>query len=372
MAGHEKKLERVLDLMKQKGLNGLIIYSNGTRNMLTPSYFQYFAGLRPLGSNNAMIISKSGDVCILFQPKWDSGRMFKNCWVTDLRGSVNFATELPALMREMKIKGPVGVMGSKQMTEDVYVSLSKAINIRPAEDIIEEIAKERTKREVENAKKAARIADVGFQAFLEYSKIGIREYELAAEVGFAMNRAGSDDNFILLSSERHNYAMHTPRDKKLSRGDIVIGEITPVFEGQFIQLCRTIVLGEPSTILVEKYQMLERALAKSLNCIRSGTPASLISQSMNKVISDAGYSEFCYPPYMRARGHGLGVGSVSPGGAIDDNTPLKMENRQVIIVHPNQYLPETGYLACGESVLVTDSGMERLSETKTKLYTKEA
>ena len=32
---------------------------------------------------------------------------------------------------------------------------------------------------------------------------------------------------------------------------------------------------------------------------------------MNRVISAAGYAEFCYPPYMRARGHGFGVGSIA-------------------------------------------------------------
>ena len=48
-----------------------------------------------------------------------------------------------------------------------------------------------------------------------------------------------------------------------------------------------------------------------------------------------------------------------------------LQKNEVIIVHPNQYLPETGYLTCGESVLVTDTGFERLAETETKLYVKE-
>jgi hypothetical protein len=41
-----------------------------------------------------------------------------------------------------------------------------------------------------------------------------------------------------------------------------------------------------------------------------------------------------------------------------------------VAVHPNQYLPETGYLACGETVLVTDGGIERLAKTESKLYEK--
>ena len=92
---------------------------------------------------------------------------------------------------------------------------------------------------------------------------------------------------------------------------------------------------------------------------------------LNRVISEAGYAKYCYPPYMRARGHGFGVGSIAPGGAIDEETKLPLERNQVVVVHPNQYLPETGYLACGETFLVTDSGAEGLSKTETKLHVKE-
>ena len=67
----------------------------------------------------------------------------------------------------------------------------------------------------------------------------------------------------------------------------------------------------------------------------------------------------------------MGLGSVSPGGVIDDETAAPFEKGQVVVVHPNQYLPETGYLACGETVLITDTGYERLQESLTQLYVKE-
>ena len=33
----------------------------------------------------------------------------------------------------------------------------------------------------------------------------------------------------------------------------------------------------------------------------------------------------------------------------------------VFVMHPNQYLPETGYLMCGEPVVVTPGGAKALS-----------
>ena len=51
----------------------------------------------------------------------------------------------------------------------------------------------------------------------------------------------------------------------------------------------------------------------------------------------------------------------APGGAIDDNTKTAFARDQFVVIHPNQYIPETGYLACGETYLVTDTGAEKLA-----------
>ena len=75
---------------------------------------------------------------------------------------------------------------------------------------------------------------------------------------------------------------------------------------------------------------------------------------------------------MRTRGHGFGVGSVAPGALIDADTHGLLLDDQVVVVHPNQYLPETGYLACGETFVVAPNGAERLAKTETKLWVNEA
>ncbi len=364
------KLKKALELLKQKGLDGLVIFSSGAFYFLRPNQLNYFSEWRPLGPRNAAVVSKSGKVALLIEPPWDLNRASQKSWIKDTRGTRNFSKDLTSILREFDISGSVGVAGTGEMTLDVYQAIGEAARVVPADDILEEVAREKTQREVEIARKTGRIADAGFNAFLEYARPGIREYELVGEMEFAMRSAGATDNFTLISSGRHNYSMHPASDKRLAPGDIVIGEISPVFEGQVVQICRTVVLGEPDPLLAEKYEMLVHALKEAIKQIRPHVPASSMSIAMNKVISDAGYAKYCYPPYMRARGHGFSLGSISPGATIDDETKPDFEKDQVVVVHPNQYLPETGYLACGESVLVTESGTERLSETKTILYSK--
>ena len=79
-----------------------------------------------------------------------------------------------------------------------------------------------------------------------------------------------------------------------------------------------------------------------------------------------GYGEFCHPPHIRRRGHGLGFGSNAPGDVSLDNA-TKLEPDMFFVIHPNQYLPETGYLLCGEPVLITSSAVELLSERMASL-----
>jgi Xaa-Pro dipeptidase len=371
MESDNVKLRKAVERMNQKGLNGLIIYSGGTASANRPSYLHYFSECKPLGPRNAAVLSKSGEMALLVEPKWDSVRAEKKSWIKDVRGSSDFIKDLRSILRDFKISGSIGLVGSKEMTQDVYAVVKKEGEVKGANDIIEGIARETTEKELAVIRKVCRIADIGFRAFMEYARVGTREYELVAETEFAMRAAGADDIFILMSSGRHNYEMHEPTDRRLKRGDIVIGEISPTLEGQFTQLCETVVLGEVSPIVAEKFNMLVRSLEESLKTMKSGAPASMVSVAMNRVISEAGYAEYCYPPYMRARGHGFGVGSIAPGSTMDEETKVNLEKDQVIVVHPNQYLPETGYLACGETVLVTDTGIERLTEIESKLYVKE-
>jgi hypothetical protein len=40
----------------------------------------------------------------------------------------------------------------------------------------------------------------------------------------------------------------------------------------------------------------------------------------------------------------------------------------VFMIHPNQHLPETGYLLCGEPVLLTACGAEPLTKQRSALF----
>jgi Xaa-Pro dipeptidase len=85
---------------------------------------------------------------------------------------------------------------------------------------------------------------------------------------------------------------------------------------------------------------------------------------MEDVISAAGYAEYLRPPFSRVRGHG-------DIGLVIEGNQTKLVPGVVLTLHPNNYFPETGYMALGEPLLVTDNGYERLTKMPIRLYSTE-
>jgi Xaa-Pro aminopeptidase len=326
-----------------------------------------------MGPNNCAVVSAEGHAALVVQPAWDAARAKRHSWIADVRGADDVGAALIETMRRFGMAGPVGLAGGSLMPFPLRDAIDRAgIRILAADDLIEQMAMEKSTAEIALIRKTAAAADAGFDAFRAASRTGVAEYEIVAEVEYAMRRAGADDNFILISSGPHNRAMRAPTDRRIAPGDIVIGEITPVCDGQFVQICRTVSVGTPAAPLEAAYDLLVRAYDAAVARVRSNVPASVLAETIDGVLTDAGYGEYCRPPYMRTRGHGFGVGSVAPGALIDADTRTPLVAQQAIVVHPNQYLPETGYLACGETLLVTEGGAERLSRTANQLYVNEA
>jgi len=238
------------------------------------------------------------------------------------------------------------------------------------ETIVTTVGATRTPAELERIEHAARIADAGFAALCDTVRVGMREYELAAEVEAAMHAAGAEDNFGLIAAGSHNIAIRPPTDRRLEAGDVIIGEITPCYRGYLAQLCRTFVLGEPTDVQLATYDMLLSALDEGMKAAKPGLPSAGIARAINGVIGGFGLEEYCKPPYMRTRGHGLGLGGVVPYDVTDGDGPV-LERNMTMVIHPNQYVPATGYMMCGDTVVIEENGPRALTKTPLKLYWKE-
>ena len=364
---------RVQQKMRERGLGGLVIYFGGQHYMLRMNQLMYLSDFKSVGCA-ALLLPADGLPTLIVSPAWDEPRAQEES--VGVAAIIAVAPEqlAAAIAAEAKkLPAPLGLAGREGMTVDFARALYGALGAEPADadTLVSSLAATRTPVELERIEVAAKIADAGFKALCDTARVGMWEYELAAEIEAAMQAAGSDDNYGLLGAGSHNLAIRAPTNRQLEKGDLIVGEITPCYRGYFAQLCRTFILGEPSEVQRQKFDMLIRAERAGFDAAKPGQPSAGIAQAVNKVIGGEGYAEYCRQPYMRTRGHGLGFGGVVPYDVTEDSSPV-LENNMTMIIHPNQYIPETGYMMLGDTVVIEDAGPRMLTKTEPRLYWKAA
>jgi Xaa-Pro aminopeptidase len=365
-AEFQKRLTHVRQAMRDHGLQASLVYDSGRHNFLRMNYVAYLTDFISVGRDTMLVVPLEDDPVLYLTPAWDIPRAQDESWVGDIRPFHEFHARLA------KMPGKVGLIGREAMHVDLHDEIARSLKQTPAnaKDIIENMARCKSPFELERLRRAAAIADAGVTALHQDARPGLKEYELAAIVEHRMRYLGAEDNFGMVVANSHNQALHPPTDRVVQRGDIIIGEITPCIGGLFVQICRTMVLGEPPPLLREKYAILHKAMGLGMAAAQTGAPASAVAKAINGTFMEYGYERYCRPPFMRVRGHGLGCGSFAPG-SLEDENKTKLEEGMTFIIHPNQYLPETGYLTLGDTVAMGKTQAESLMKTSWDLYVKD-
>jgi Xaa-Pro aminopeptidase len=366
------RIARVQVRMRERGLKSLIIYFNGQHYMLRFNPLLYLSDYKALGPA-FLFLRDEGEPSLLISPDWDLARAMEAKPYATIRAVPQDGLATTAAEMAASLPRPTALSGREYMTLNFSRQFMPLIDagVRDAGDLVSGLVATRTEVELARVTNAASIADEGFRALRDAARVGMREYELAAEIEHAMQCAGSDDNYGLLGAGNHNLAVRAPTDRRLEAGDLIIGEITPCYRGYFAQLCRTLVLGTPSAVQLEKFDLLMRAEDAGFAAALPGHPASDIARAVNGIISAAGYGEYCRQPYMRTRGHGLGFGGVVPGDVTESAGPALALN-MTLVIHPNQYIPETGYMMLGDTVVIEAAGPRALTKTPRQLFSKAA
>jgi len=346
--------------LAEEGLDRIVAIHDGTHFIETPNPVMVLSGFKSLGAV-AAVLNRDGGLRLVVTPAWDVERAKEACPGVGVVPAGDVIDGLSSLFGGSLKAGTTGIAGTPfapwRMTRRLEALLPGA---KPADAIVFDAAKVKTADEIANAREAARIAEANFARLLQIAKPGVSEDQLAAELRWHSRSLGAEDNFLMLCAGPHNRAVAPSNGRKLREGDVILAEITPSYRGQLAQICRTAVVGRAPAVLAEKYALVVEAMHAGIRAAQPGVPMAEVCRAINTVLEAQGYGEYCYPPYIRRRGHGLGFASNEPGDvALDNDTPLAPG--MVFMIHPNQYLPETGYLLCGEPVVLTERGAEPLT-----------
>jgi Xaa-Pro dipeptidase len=363
----DERLADILARMREAKLDAIVALHDGAHFIEKPNPVTVLTGFKSLGPT-AAILRSDGAVTLIVAPAWDAERAAEACPQARMIGTEDVADALAAALNNGARKNVV-LAGMRFLPSSIADRVAAVLPQAPsANKLVFDAARTKTDAEITNAREATRIAELGYRHLLEIARPGMSEDELAAELKWQMKTLGADDNFLLLCASTHNRAVQPSTGRRLQKGDIILAEITPSVRGQLAQICRTVVVGDASTELSDKYALVVHAMDQGIAAAKPGVPMAEVCRAINAVLEAEGYGEFCHPPHIRRRGHGLGFTSMRPGDVALDNETI-LEPGMVFMIHPNQYLPETGYLLCGEPVLLTPAGAEPLTMQKAALAT---
>jgi Xaa-Pro dipeptidase len=366
------RIEKMRGRMRERGVEVLLAFGSGRHHFIGTNACWWLAGVRHLGRDAVVAIPLEGEPHLLLTPGWDAGRARRQSWVDSVTAVDDLAAALPGLVRDHGWTGAaLGIAGTGDSSEAVHAVLA---DVAPtAADLTDDLLEAGGPQDdyaLECVRRAVEIAEAGYRRLFEIARPGVPEYVLAAEVDAEMRAQGADDNFLLLSASQHNRAVHAPTDRELALGDVILAEISPSVDGQFAQICRSAVVGPAHERQDECFALLGEAFEIGLAACGPGVPVPDVAAAINSFVASRGYEQYTRPPYMRSRGHSMGLGPLVPAD-ISDRSPVTLAPGMTFVLHPNQYLPEAGYFLCGDQVVITEDGARALSTPELRLDTVE-
>ena len=228
----------------------------------------------------------------------------------------------------------------------------------------------KTPEEVEAIRRANRVANIGLRAFVEYSRPGVTEAEVAAAVESAIYRQiGNDGIFhsrgwaMVQSGPNSAQAGRFNRStgRRLENGDLVLIELATCVNGYWSDLTRTIAVGSPKPEVEQILAIVKDAQQAAVDGVQPGVSAGDIDALARDKIAAQGLASF----FTHHTGHHVGFRYHDPGFLILPGESAKLEPGMVITIEPGVYVPERGAGArIEDNVLVTVSGHETLSRVE--------
>lgn len=235
--------------------------------------------------------------------------------------------------------------------------------IIPKENLVKQLRIIKDSSEIDLLKKASALGLEGYDFVRLLLKPGITEREVAAELEYFWRKKGSEgvafDPIIAFGA---NSAMphYRAQDAILKEGDIVLIDIGVVKDHYRSDMTRVVFFGEPSPELLKIRDVVEASLKAALSLLKPGTLLKDLDAAARAVLKSAGYDEY----FTHSLGHGIGL-DVHEYPFLKASAPygnVQLEEGMAITVEPGVYLPGIGGVRLEDTVVITKTGYQNLTE----------
>ena len=213
--------------------------------------------------------------------------------------------------------------------------------------------------ELDAMRRAIALSETALRETIMRIKPGQTERQIAAQLQIALADAGSATNAfdpIVLSGPNSALPHGMPGARTVGNGDLLLFDYGGMFNDYPADITRTFAIGAPNSQMSEVYAVVLAANEAGISASKPGVAAMDVDRAARQVIVDAGYGEY----FTHRLGHGLGLDIHEPPYIRPGNAQV-LEPGMVYTIEPGIYLPGIGGVRIEDNVVVTDTGVEVLT-----------
>jgi Xaa-Pro aminopeptidase len=372
-AERDRRWRRVRTLMAQDGIDVILAAPHTGHHDHFSAYSRYLCGLGGFSFEVGVVFPRDGEVTVVTVPdvapqKWRA----QQDWVSDIRASGRaFGDAMIARVRELGLTRPriglAGLSGVPRFADGIvphlfYEKLAAALPGAALVDctrLLDVARYVKSAEEIAFLRGSVALAEAAIAAMHRTARPGVSENAVYAAMIAAMIERGSEIPAMIMWSAGAPETLVSaapPTARRFAAGDFLRVEVEGRYAGYCGQVTQMAVLGRVPPPYREMWRLQQDAVAFCLAEMRPGMSLGELARRTEALAANT-------PCRIRFLMHSRGLGDDSPiyvFSAPEEIQRWPIEVGASFVVKP--VVSRDGFtdVVCGDSVMVTASGPERL------------
>lgn len=323
---------------------------------------RYFSGFT--GSNGLLLVTGTG-VTLYTDPRYTlQARQQTGLPVVTVRGPLDPA----AAKRLASTKGRVALaFENRRITYAAFTRLRQALPDRVSfvnlDDACERIRAVKSAEEIARIRESVQINSAAFEKTIQAFRPGTTELALAAELEYAQRKGGAEGPAFesIVAFGPGSALIHgRPSERKIDGRGLLLIDMGSLRGGYASDMTRTVHLSRPSAKTRQMYDAVLEAQLAAIAAVAPGVSTRKVDAAARKVLRAYGMDQL----FTHSTGHGLGLEIHEfPSLAQKKSAESRLEAGMAITIEPGAYLEDFGGVRIEDTVLVTPTGCEVLTQT---------